>query len=111
MTDDMKPIIPWTPPEPAKKPTYAWHIPMERVHELAVERGRLGGRKSHGGGRKRSPQPRKPVAMQQSAFDTFRICAAFEGKSRVQFLTEYADSLRMDPRYAHLFPGGLPPQE
>lgn len=107
MTDDTTP----TPSAPPTKPAYTWRIPMERVHELAVWRGSLGGRKSHGGGRKRGQQPRKPVAMNQSAYDTFRICAAFEGKSRVQFLTEYADSLRKDPRYAHLFPGGLPPQE
>lgn len=107
MTDETTP----TPSAPPTKPAHVWHIPMERVHELAVARGKLGGRKSHGGGRPRSPQTRKPVAMQQSAYDTFRICAAFEGKSRVQFLTEYADSLRTNPKYAHLFPGGLPPKE
>lgn len=111
MTDETTPTPTPTPPAPPTKPTHVWHIPMERVHELAVARGKLGGRKSHGGGRKRSPQPRKPVAMQQSAYDTFRICAAFEGKSRVQFLTEIADALRTNPKYAHLFPGGLPPKE
>lgn len=85
---------------------HTWHIPRERVHELAVMRGKLGGRiggkMSHGGGRPKG-EPRKPVAMPQSAYDTFRICSEFDGKTRVQFLADYAASLRTDPRYAHLF--------
>lgn len=89
-----------------KKP-YTFHISAERVHELAVMRGKLGGRiggkMSHGGGRPKGSSPRKPVAMPQFAYDTFRICAAHDGKTRVQFLADYAASLRTNPRYAHLF--------
>lgn len=85
---------------------HTWHISRERVHELAVMRGKLGGRiggkLSHGGGRPKG-EPRKPVAMPQSAYDTFRICSEFDGKTRVQFLADYAASLRTNPRYAHLF--------
>lgn len=82
---------------------HTWHISRERVHELAVMRGKLGGRKSHGGGRPKGSSPRKPVAMPQFAYDTFRICSEFDGKTRVQFLADLAASLRVDPRYAHLF--------
>lgn len=86
---------------------HTWHISRERVHELAVMRGKLGGRiggkLSHGGGRPKGRSPRKPVAMPQFAYDTFRICSEFDGKTRVQFLADYATSLRTNPRYAHLF--------
>lgn len=94
---------------PGKKVPHVWHIPRERVHELAVMRGKLGGKiggkMSHGGGRPKG-EPRKPVAMPQSAYDTFRICSEFDGKTRVQFLADYAASLRTNPRYAHLFAEG-----
>lgn len=95
-----------TMPNAKVKVPHVWHISRERVHELAVMRGRLGGRiggkMSHGGGRPRG-EPRKPVAMPQSAYDTFRICSEFDGKTRVQFLADYAKELRTNPRYAHLF--------
>lgn len=89
-----------------KKP-YTFRISTERVHEIKSNAGKVGGRLSHGGGRPKGStkwgEPRKPVAMPQTAYDTFRICAAHDGKTRVQFLADYAASLRADPRYAHLF--------
>ena len=95
-----------------KKP-YTFRISAERVHEIKSNAGkiggkiggRIGGKMSHGGGRPRG-EPRKPVAMPQTAYDTFRICAAHDGKTRVQFLADYAASLRTNPRYAHLFAEG-----
>lgn len=96
-----------------KKP-YTFRISAERVHEIKSNAGKIGGKiggkLSHGGGRPKGStkwgEPRKPVAMPQSAYDTFRICAAHDGKTRVQFLADYAASLRTNPRYAHLFAKG-----
>ena len=92
--------------EAGTKRPYMFHIPAEHLHEIKSRAGKIGGKiggkMSHGGGRPKG-EPRKPVAMPQSAYDTFRICAAHDGKTRVQFLADYAASLRTNPRYAHLF--------
>ena len=102
-----------------KRP-YHFHMPMEELHSIKSMAGKkggkiggkIGGKMSHGGGR-----PLAKVKMQyaviklyESSCETFGVCAASEGKTRVRFLHDLALSLRSDPRYAHLFATPAEPQ-
>lgn len=101
---------------PGRKP-YQYKIDMDILHEIQsrnakkVSRedhskaGKLGGKKSHGGGKRNfAPADERVVfKMSRTTRDIIMRCARNEGMYANEFLYAMALTLKKEPRFAHLF--------